>query len=72
MHVQETVRRRKDGTLFDISLSVSPLVDDDGKVVGASKSARDITERKRIEQELRRMLRIGACASEASGASVAA
>lgn len=49
----ETVRRRKDGTLFDISLSVSPLVDDDGKVVGASKIARDITERKRIEQELR-------------------
>ena len=49
----ETVRRRKDGTLFDISLSVSPLVDHDGKVIGASKIARDITERKRIEQELR-------------------
>ncbi len=49
----ETVRRRKDGTLFDVSLSVSPLVDHDGKVIGASKIARDITERKRIEQELR-------------------
>ena len=41
----ETVRRRKDGSLVDISLSVSPIVDAQGKIVGASKIARDITER---------------------------
>ena len=42
----ETVRRRKDGTLLDISLTISPIVDQNGKVVGASKIARDITQRK--------------------------
>ena len=49
----ETVRRRKDGTLLDISLTVSPIVDTQGRVVGASKIARDITEPKRVEQKLR-------------------
>jgi PAS domain S-box-containing protein len=48
----ETVRQRKDGTLIDISLTVSPILDDEGKVVGASKIARDITDRKRIEAAL--------------------
>ncbi|HYO64261.1 MAG TPA: PAS domain S-box protein, partial [Pyrinomonadaceae bacterium] len=48
----ETVRRRKDGTLLDVSLTVSPVRDADGRVVGASKIARDITERKRAEAEL--------------------
>lgn len=48
----ETVRRRKDGTLIDISLTVSPLVDRQGQIVGASKIARDITERKRTETRL--------------------
>jgi PAS domain S-box-containing protein len=48
----ETVRRRKDGTLVDISLSVSPLLDEAGKVVGASKIARDVTERRRVENAL--------------------
>src|SRR3954469_4856948 len=41
----ETVRRRKDGTLFDISLTVSPMRDRTGRIVGASKIARDISER---------------------------
>jgi len=45
----ETVRRRKDGSLRDISLTVSPLRNAAGKVIGASKIARDITERKRAE-----------------------
>ena len=45
----ETVRRRKDGSLVDISLTVSPVRDAQGKVVGASKIARDITEHKRTE-----------------------
>jgi PAS domain S-box-containing protein len=44
----ETVRRRKDGTLLDISLAVSPIRDAGGNVIGASKIARDITERKRV------------------------
>jgi PAS domain S-box-containing protein len=45
----ETVRRRKEGSLIDISLTVSPIKDEEGVVVGASKIARDITERKRAE-----------------------
>lgn len=46
----ETVRQRKDGTLIDISLSVSPIINADGKVVGASKIARDISDRRRAEE----------------------
>ena len=46
----ETVRRRKDGSLLDISLTVSPLKDATGKIVGASKIARDITERRRAQE----------------------
>jgi len=49
----DTVRVRKDGTSFDISLTISPVRDASGKIVGASKIARDITQRKRIERELR-------------------
>jgi PAS domain S-box-containing protein len=49
----ETVRHRKDGTLVDISLSLSPITDAPGKIVGASKIARDIAERKRAEEALR-------------------
>jgi two-component system CheB/CheR fusion protein len=50
----ETVRQRKDGSLIDISLSISPVKDAAGKVVGASKVARDISEKKQAEtrQEL--------------------
>ena len=47
----ETVRRRKDGSLVDVSLTVSPVTDSRGRVVGASKIARDIAERKRVERE---------------------
>jgi PAS domain S-box-containing protein len=49
----ETVRRRKDGTLVEISLTVSPVKDDQGRIIGASKIARDITERKLSEAKLR-------------------
>src|ERR1700722_7762650 len=49
----ETVRRRKDGCLIDISLTVSPIRDGDGRVAGASKIARDITERKKAENAVR-------------------
>jgi PAS domain S-box-containing protein len=49
----ETVRMRKDGNLLDVSLTISPMKDASGRVVGASKLARDITERKRAEEALR-------------------
>jgi len=48
----ETVRVTKDGRRIDVSLTVSPIRDSRGIVVGASKVARDITARKRAEQEL--------------------
>ena len=49
----ETVRRRKDGRLIEVSLTVSPIRDGNGRIVGASKIARDITERKGAEARLR-------------------
>ncbi len=49
----ETVRRKKDGSLVDISLTVSPMKDRQGRIIGASKIARDITERKIAEAKLR-------------------
>ena len=51
----ETVRRHKDGRQVAISLTVSPIRGDSGHVVGASKIARDITDRQRGEAELRRL-----------------
>ncbi len=48
----ETVRRRKDGSLVDISLTISPIKDRLGRVIGASKIARDITDRKAAEAKL--------------------
>jgi two-component system CheB/CheR fusion protein len=48
----ESVRRRKDGKLLDVSLRISPIVDARGQIVGASKIARDITERKLTEAAL--------------------
>lgn len=47
----ETVRRCKDGTLINISLTVSPIRNAQGKIVGASKIARDITERRRAQEQ---------------------
>ena len=52
----ETVRVARDGRRINISLTVSPLRDGSGRVVGASKVARDITERKRAEQLQHRWL----------------
>jgi two-component system CheB/CheR fusion protein len=46
----ETVRRKKDGTLLDISVTVSPLKDKTGQIIGASKIARDISDRVRNER----------------------
>ena len=49
----DTIRMRKDKTQLDISLTISPIRDARGKIVGASKIARDITQRKQIERDLR-------------------
>jgi PAS domain S-box-containing protein len=49
----DTIRTRKDKSPLDISLTISPVRDGSGKIIGASKIARDITQRKRIEQDLR-------------------
>jgi PAS domain S-box-containing protein len=50
----ETIRVTKDGRRLDVSLTVSPIKDASGKVIGAAKVVRDITERKRSEEALRR------------------
>ena len=52
----ETIRRRKDGTDIDISLTVSPILNHAGDVIGASKTSRDITWRKRAEEEREQLL----------------
>jgi len=49
----ETVRTRKDGELISVSLTVSPIKDKSGRIIGVSNIVRDITERKRAESELR-------------------
>jgi PAS domain S-box-containing protein len=53
----ETVRRRKDGTLIDVSLTISPVRDRAGRIVGASKFARDITERRRADEQQKLLVR---------------
>jgi PAS domain S-box-containing protein len=52
----ETVRRRKDGVLVDVSLTLSPLTDAAGKLIGASAIARDTTQRKQAEFERERLV----------------
>jgi len=74
----ETVRRRKDGSLMDISLTISPVRDWSGKVVGASKIARDISDKKLTARALHRaeerygrlasMLPVGVFTCDDSGA----
>jgi PAS domain S-box-containing protein len=51
----ETERVRKDGRPVSVSLTVSPIRDDDGNIVGASKIARDVTERRQMEDNLRKL-----------------
>jgi PAS domain S-box-containing protein len=53
----ETIRRRKDGTFIDISLTISPIRNGDGKIIGASKIARDISDRKRAAEHQDLLLR---------------
>lgn len=54
----ETVRQSKSGALLDVSLTISPIYDSKGKIIGASKIARDITEKKRTENALREERRV--------------
>src|SRR5262249_53562929 len=54
---EETVRRRKDGTLIDVALTVSPIRNARGQVTAASAIARDISERKRVEAQIRNLNR---------------
>lgn len=54
----ETVRQTKDGRLIDISLTVSPLTDEHGTLIGISGIARDITARKWVDRELKRQARL--------------
>jgi PAS domain S-box-containing protein len=49
----ETLRQRKDGAMIAVSLTVSPIRDDSGNIIGASKIARDVTERTRLEAAAR-------------------
>ncbi len=59
----ETVRRRKNGSLIDVSLTISPILDSHGNIIGASKIARDITERKRADLKIRHLNRVYAVLS---------
>jgi PAS domain S-box-containing protein len=51
MHQFETIRQAKDGRLLDVSVTVSPIKDAKGKIIGVSKVARDITEKKRLQAQ---------------------
>ncbi|MCS3835585.1 PAS domain S-box-containing protein [Pseudomonas sp. JAI111] len=53
----ETIRRRKDGSLVEISLSISPIRNKQGFIVGAAKIARDITERRQAEEQKNLLIR---------------
>ena len=48
----ETRRKKKSGEIFDVSVTISPVKDESGRVIGASKIARDISDRKRMERML--------------------
>jgi PAS domain S-box-containing protein len=48
----ETTRQRKDGKLIEVSVTISPIRDRDGRIIGASKIARDVSERKKVERLL--------------------
>jgi PAS domain S-box-containing protein len=62
----ETVRRAKDGSLIEVSLTVSPIKDEQGRVIGASKILRDVSNRKRMEQSLLQAEKIAATGRMAS------
>jgi PAS domain S-box-containing protein len=68
----ETVRQRKDGSLIEISLTISPIKKDNNKIIGASKIGRDITRQKQAERELERAHKEAVAASRAKDDFLAA
>lgn len=60
----DTVRVRRDGSTVEVSLAISPVKDLDGRVIGASKVARDITDRRKAEEALRKLAEASAQADE--------
>ncbi len=61
----ETIRQCKNGSLIDVSLTISPLKDREGMIIGASKIARNVTERKKVERELEHAKEVAEAASRA-------
>ena len=61
----ETVRRRKDGRLIDVSLTISPIKGPSGEIIGVSKIARDITGQKQVERRLAEQARLLDLSNEA-------
>ncbi len=66
----DTRRRRKDGSLVEISVTISPIVDSTGRIVGASKIARDITDRKASEAALQETESRMRLATDATGVGI--
>jgi PAS domain S-box-containing protein len=66
----ETTRRRKDGTIIDVSATISPILDHAGNIIGVSKIARNITKRKEIEAKLERHTQLYAALSQCNKATV--
>jgi two-component system CheB/CheR fusion protein len=67
----ETVRRHKNGTMRDVSLTISPIRDASGKIIGASAIARDVTEQRKMEQELEDARVVAESANEAKSVFLA-
>ena len=63
----ETVRLRKGGQRFEVSVTISPIKDADGKIIGASKIVRDITELKKLEQQFRQVQKMESFGQLAGG-----
>ena len=63
----ETVRQAKDGRRIDVSVTVSPIKDSTGQIAGVSKVARDITERRRLEEQFRQSQKMDAIGQLAGG-----
>ena len=67
VHTFETVRLHKDGRRIDVALTISPIRDAAGVITGASKIIRDITERKRLEEQFRQAQKMEAVGQLAGG-----
>jgi PAS domain S-box-containing protein len=70
VEIVETLRQTRDGRLIDVSVTISPIRDASGQIIGASKIARDITAQKEREHEIARISRLYAALSEINQAIV--